>query len=581
MYGNRATARFFVGGVSSASGNTSGNNPMRIPHYLRRAPSGRWQFIQRVPADLADWFGKRWLKHMLTPDQRAAQVGALALASQYAWAFARIRAGAMSKDEEKALRAGLAALYGPSGDRGQFKIKPGPHGPELETDGTEQDNAAGAVAYDKAMERWERIEQAKATAAAHVNSEAYQRAVASINAPNPELAKKTPALNDQIVLYFATEHDGKRAQTMKTRRRVADAFADFHEVGKDRPVGEISKAQVVAWLDHLRTTEALSKPSVANYASHLRVIFGWMVERGTITTNPFERVGSFKPREKKQRRAEGFGWEPFDMTQLRGLFAPENLKRARMDHVRWGAMIGLYTGARVGEVAQLVMRDFEERDGVPCIVIRAEGVNQSIKTDQSERLVPIHPDLIRLGLLDAVAHRRAVAKTLALAEARDAGQSEAMAELAAEMAAAQAQFFSIRTDRGNGRGDTISKGFTNLLKVLSIQPKNSAGTVGFHSFRKTMIQHLQGTTKVGEELRRAYTGHEPGDDDSHATNYMRPWTADELAAVFAGIRWGEWLDTNGLRPVLSSGQKGQRRAVKKAPAQSKKKAKSGLAGKKK
>lgn len=364
---------------------------MRIPHHLRRAPSGRWQFVQRVPADLTAWFGKRWLKHMLTPDRRAAQVGALALASRYAWVFAQVRAGAMSKDDEKALRAALAALYGPGGDRGQFKIKHGPHGPELETDGTTQDNAAGAVAYDKAMERWERIEQAKAEAVAHINGEAYQRALASIHAPNFEPAKKTPALDDQIVLYFATEHDGKRKQTMKTRRRVADAFADFHEVGKGRPVGEISKAQVVAWLDHLRTTEALSKPSVANYASHLRVIFGWMVERGTIATNPFERVGSFKPREKKQRRAEGYGWDPFGENTLRRLFDPANLGRARMDHVRWGAVLGLYTGARVGEIGQALLRDFENLDGHACLMIRADGAGQRLKTDQSRASCPFTP----------------------------------------------------------------------------------------------------------------------------------------------------------------------------------------------
>lgn len=551
---------------------------MRIPHYLRRAPSGRWQFIQRVPADLADWFGKRWLKHMLTPDQRAAQVGALALASRYAWAFARVRAGAMSKDDEKALRAGLAALYGGTAER--FKLKHGPHGPELETDGTTQDNAAGAVAYDKAMERWERIEQAKADAAAHVNSEAYQRALASIHAPNPEPAKKTPALNDQIVLYFATEHDGKRAGTMKTRRRVADAFADFHEVGKGRPVGEICKSQVVAWLDHLRTNEALSKPSVANYASHLRVIFGWMVERGTITMNPFERVGSFKPREKKQRRAEGYGWEPFGENTLRRLFAPANLERARMDHVRWGAVLGLYTGARVGEIGQVLLRDFETRDGQPCLMIRAEGAGQRVKTEQSKRVVPMHPDLIRLGLLDEVARRRQAAHDAAKAQALDNGQSEAAAELKAADAADAAQFFSIRTDRANGKGDTISKGFTNLLAVLGVASKNDTGTVGFHSFRKTMTQTLQGSS-VPEERRRAFLGHEPGDGDSHATAYMRPWTPAELAGVFAGIRWGEWLDFNGLRSVLSNGQKGQRRALKKAPVKSKKKTKSGLSVKKK
>lgn len=32
---------------------------------------------------------------------------------------------------------------------------------------------------------------------------------------------------------------------------------------------------------------------------------------------------------------------------------------------------------------------------------------------------------------------------------------------------------------------------------------------------------------------------------------MRPWTADELAAIIAGIRWGEWLAFDGLLPLLA------------------------------
>lgn len=31
---------------------------------------------------------------------------------------------------------------------------------------------------------------------------------------------------------------------------------------------------------------------------------------------------------------------------------------------------------------------------------------------------------------------------------------------------------------------------------------------------------------------------------------MRSWTADELASLFPGLRWGEWLDFDGLKALL-------------------------------
>lgn len=522
---------------------------MRIPHYLRRTPSGRWQFVQRVPSDLVAVLGKKWLIQTLgTHDRATAQRRALEAAARYADAFAQARGRLMAGDDEKALQAALAALY----SNGKAKAKrleiegttPSGHPFRIKTDGSAAENAA-----------------AKDMVATLFESEAYRRAVNTINTPAP--AAVTPPLEDQLTLFFATETEGKQARTMAARRRVADAFADFKDVGRRRPVGEISKAHAVAWLDDLATTEDLSKPSRANYASHMRVIFSWMVDRGVIEKNPFSRVGGLKPREKKQRRGEGYGWEPFSVTTLRRIFDPSHLAQASMDHVRWGAILGLYTGARVGEIAQLLLRDFEKRDGVPCLIIRAEGYGQRLKTEQSARVVPLHPDLIRLGLWYEVARRRHAARAAAKALAMENGVDEKAAALSADEAADSVQFFRIRTDRNNGKGDTISKGFSNLLDALGVKPKHTNGTMGFHSFRKTIAQALQ-SSKVPEERRRAYLGHEPGESDSHATAYMRPWTATEMSLVWEGISWGQWIDFDGLRPVLASGKAGQRRAIAKA-----------------
>ena len=146
-----------------------------------------------------------------------------------------------------------------------------------------------------------------------------------------------------------------------------------------------------------------------------------------------------------------------------------------------------------------------------------------MKTESSKRLVPIHPDLVRLGLLERV-------KRL-----REEG--------------AERLFPDMRIDSRAGAGNSISKGFTYYLQGIGIKPRRAAGTVGFHSLRKTVIQALQGSS-LPSERRRALVGHEPG-DDVHASDYMRKWSARELAELFPGLRWAEWISFIALSPLLA------------------------------
>jgi hypothetical protein len=67
----------------------------------------------------------------------------------------------------------------------------------------------------------------------------------------------------------------------------------------------------------------------------------------------------------------------------------------------------------VAEVGQLALADFVEVESIPCIIITNEGLGQSVKNDASVRTIPLHPDLIRLGLLNRVeALRKADEKRL-------------------------------------------------------------------------------------------------------------------------------------------------------------------------
>lgn len=86
---------------------------------------------------------------------------------------------------------------------------------------------------------------------------------------------------------------------------------------------------------------------------------------------------------------------------------------------------------------------------------------QTVKTEASKRLVPLHPDLIELGLWGRVERLR------------EAGEERL--------------FPGMRVDSKAGTGNAISKGFGHYLKQLKIGPRRANGTVGFHSLRKTVI----------------------------------------------------------------------------------------------
>lgn len=69
--------------------------------------------------------------------------------------------------------------------------------------------------------------------------------------------------------------------------------------------------------------------------------------------------------------------------------------------------------ALVGELCQLDIKDFVQVDGIPCFDINDidaieidEATGKRVKTINAKRLVPIHSELIRLGLLRFVEAKR-------------------------------------------------------------------------------------------------------------------------------------------------------------------------------
>jgi integrase len=471
---------------------------MRLAHHLVRRSSGVYAFRLVVPADLRAAVGLGVVKRSLgTRDAALAKLYAYALGSRYAAAFALLRGSSMPKGPDiEALLAGMdpAALKRLEIDT----VDPRTHQPfRLKTDGSAGDNAA-------ALEALRVI---------------FASPLPVVPAATPPSQVRSPTLKVAIKTYGETEGRGLKADTWDARRRALQSFADY--LDEATPVGAISRAKASEWTDAL-LRDGKSKQTVRNYVTHTAALFDSLVQKGQAESNPVAGLVKIKTREKKARRQEGFGWEPFDEATLRRIYDSKNLAKTRTDHVRWGAVIGLYTGARVGEVAQLALRDFEIVGGLPCVRIQAELDGQRVKSDAGQRLLPLHPDLLELGLMDRVERLRAEGE--------------------------EWLFPGLKLDGAAGVGNALSKGFSYYLKTLGVKPRRMNGRVGFHSLRKNVTQQLQASA-VTEERRRAYMGHEPG-EDTHAVVYMRSWTAEELTAVTLGLQWGHWLARKELRLVL-------------------------------
>ena len=73
----------------------------------------------------------------------------------------------------------------------------------------------------------------------------------------------------------------------------------------------------------------------------------------------------------------------------------------------WIPLLGLFTGARMGELCQLRTADVQAIEGIPVLVITDNGEGQQIKSRAGRRTLPLHSELLRLGFLEYVQAMRA------------------------------------------------------------------------------------------------------------------------------------------------------------------------------
>lgn len=450
---------------------------MRVPHYLTRARSGLFSFRLRVPVDLVPLVGVRLLKRTLRTDHLpTARARAIVMAAGYAQAFDAMRTARpmhkkMTVDE-------VLANVAEHGKRDYILTLP--KGFKLE--------ARDAADHKRAMEALEAIGPLTLPSAP---------ATPAAAPPAP-----APAVSKVLTLETARDEwlDSIRASTIpKTYTIKKTAITDFTTfIGPKKHVHTITRADVAGWFQHLRK-EGVATPTLTSKQSYIGGRFGfftWAMASGCYPQgdNPATGHVTYGAQEKRRRRKLGF--QPYTLEQVRALFDAEAMANLAF-YTRWAAMIGVYAGARAAEVGQLSILDvLDEGDGLWSLRFTDEGEDQRLKNEASQRITPVHPDLLTLGFLDLVQTHREASQWRLFPN----GDPKAL----------------------NGAGNWISKSFSrHLAEVGKDWP---AAKRGFHSFRKTVIQELQGKG-VAAEMRAQLVGHEL--EGEHFEAYSRTFTPTE------------------------------------------------------
>ncbi|MFL5012710.1 DUF6538 domain-containing protein [Rhizobium sp.] len=162
---------------------------------------------------------------------------------------------------------------------------------------------------------------------------------------------------------------------------------------------DLSSDWVVDWKDELLAA-GLSNGTVKDgYLAALRSTCNWGKANKRLSTNPVEGVSVATPRKRKTRPSHFTKEEKHIILKATLETAPKKMSQEMSRARRWIPWLCAYSGARIGEIAQLRKQDIQKHDGIWLMWITPEA--GSTKNGEP-RFVAIHPHLIEQGFIDFV-----------------------------------------------------------------------------------------------------------------------------------------------------------------------------------
>lgn len=223
----------------------------------------------------------------------------------------------------------------------------------------------------------------------------------------------------------------------QTAQQSIKSFELFKEIAGDRQLGSYSRADSARYKDILERLPAdygktsefrgltpdqilerdshreasmkrLSISTVQRHITALSTLWADAVSRGQATENIFK---GFKFPKQALAQEQRQMWEREDLERL--FMTPvwtgcksENRRSTPgrliiRDEKFWLPLIAVFSGLRQEEICQLHVSDLKEKDGIYFFDINDQPPRK-LKNRSSVRLVPVHSELLRLGLVEYV-----------------------------------------------------------------------------------------------------------------------------------------------------------------------------------
>ena len=208
------------------------------------------------------------------------------------------------------------------------------------------------------------------------------------------------------------------------------------------------------------------------HRDRLATFFNACEREGLLSTAPPHRA---LPRRAKSV-ANKITRQPFKPSEVATIFGSEWPKwSSKSAHRKWVPLLGLFTGARINELAQLYADDFTKEGGQPGFWIQGKRKDQRLKNANSRRFIPLPSRLIDLGIMRYV-----------------------------DSCAAETRLFpGLKFSKTSGYADSISDQFGRYLDSVSL----SSPALTFHSFRHTLASRMASELGIAPVVISSITGH--------------------------------------------------------------------------
>lgn len=231
--------------------------------------------------------------------------------------------------------------------------------------------------------------------ALYLNALAVRDEGRRVETPAPPKVKDLMSL-DALYDKFKAQRTGEKMwkdPETQDKREYGPIVRDFIAVVGNKPVYQLTQDDAQKYYEHTLARSDIALGTKKRNLTRIKTVLLYGRDKHKVPdiTGPLEITTSYKKTHKS--------YERFTPSDLEALFHSEDYKGNgfKKSSQYWLPMLGLYTGARIDEIASLQLSEIAELDGVWCYYMSSKEANGGGKNDFAPRWVPIHPKVLEAG----------------------------------------------------------------------------------------------------------------------------------------------------------------------------------------